>query len=135
MNKLYRSRSDRVVAGVAGGIARYLGIETIFVRLFFILLAISDGIGLALYILLAILMPEAPESADEPLLEGEIEDHPANSTIIEAGLVLLGLYFLIRTLGVTFLPWFSLGQLWPLLLILGGAALLWRQGQEQHVGG
>lgn len=137
MSTLYRSRSDRVVAGVAGGLGRTLRIDPILVRLFFVLLALGDGIGLLLYLILAVIMPEAPEGAEEAMAPNERvrADPERNRTLIGGGLMLLGLFFLMQTLAAPFLPRFDLGELWPLLLILAGAALLWRNHQEQALGG
>ena len=56
--KLVRSQNDRMFFGVAGGLADYLNIDPILVRLFFILLTLSTGYALIIYILLALLMPE-----------------------------------------------------------------------------
>lgn len=53
---LCRSQSDRVFAGVCGGIAEYFGWSSLLVRLFFIF----TGIGLLTYIILAIAIPEGP---------------------------------------------------------------------------
>lgn len=139
MNQLYKSRSDRVVAGVAGGLGRYLRVEPILVRLFFVLLALGDGIGLLLYIILAVVMPEAP-AGSEVELEGEAArptelDRGRNTAVIGGGLILMGGYFLLRTMDVPFIPWFSLSDLWPVLLVVAGVALLWRQRHEQVPGG
>lgn len=65
-NRLMRSRSDRMIAGVAGGIARYLGIDPVLVRVMFVLLAFT-GPAILIYPLLAIVMPkEPPTDAGEP---------------------------------------------------------------------
>ncbi len=58
--KLYRSRSDRMVAGVAGGLAEYFSIDPTIVRLAFVLLALMGGPGLIIYIIMWIVVPEAP---------------------------------------------------------------------------
>lgn len=57
--QLVRSRDERMLTGVAGGLAEYLNIDPVIVRLFFVLLALSTGWGVIVYILLAILMQEA----------------------------------------------------------------------------
>lgn len=59
--RLMRSRDDKMIAGVAGGIAQYLAIDSVIVRLVFVLTAFS-GIGLLLYPVLWLLMPLAPET-------------------------------------------------------------------------
>jgi phage shock protein C len=56
--KLARSSSDRMFFGVAGGVAAYLNIDPVLVRLFFVLLTISTGYAPIIYLLLALLMPE-----------------------------------------------------------------------------
>jgi phage shock protein PspC (stress-responsive transcriptional regulator) len=56
--QLVRSQDDRMLFGVSGGLAEYLNIDPVLVRLFFVLLSLSTGWGFIIYILLAILMPE-----------------------------------------------------------------------------
>lgn len=56
--QLVRSQDDRILFGVTGGIAEYLNIDSVLVRLFFVLFALSTGWGFIVYIVLAILMPE-----------------------------------------------------------------------------
>lgn len=61
--QLVRSQDDRMLFGVSGGLAEYLNIDPVLVRLFFVLLALSTGWGFIIYILLAILMPEVKPAA------------------------------------------------------------------------
>lgn len=58
--RLYRSRSDRMLFGVAGGFAEYLDMDPAFVRIIWALLILAGGAGLLLYIVAAIVIPEAP---------------------------------------------------------------------------
>ena len=58
--RLYRSRDDRMLFGVAGGMARFLDIDASIVRIVWALLAIAGGAGVLLYIVAAIVIPEAP---------------------------------------------------------------------------
>ncbi|HWQ13733.1 MAG TPA: PspC domain-containing protein [Roseiflexaceae bacterium] len=55
--RLTRSRSDRMVAGVAGGLAAYMGLDPLFVRLGFLFLSLLNGLGLLLYLALWLLTP------------------------------------------------------------------------------
>lgn len=55
--RLLRARAGRMVAGVAGGLANYFGIDPIFVRLGFAVLGFVNGIGVVLYLVLWLLMP------------------------------------------------------------------------------
>lgn len=59
--RLYRSRKQRQVAGVCGGIADYLSIDPTLVRLVWALFALAGGPGVVLYIILAVIVPEEPE--------------------------------------------------------------------------
>ncbi len=56
--QLMRSQDDRILFGVTGGIAEYLNIDSVLVRLFFVLFALSTGWGFIVYVILAVLMPE-----------------------------------------------------------------------------
>ena len=59
-DRLYRSRDDRVLFGVCGGIADWLDLDPSLVRIVFALLVITGGVGLLLYIIMAIVVPEEP---------------------------------------------------------------------------
>lgn len=67
MKKLYRSRDDRVLAGVCGGIAKYLGVDSTIVRIIAFLLIVPGGLSIWAYIALAIIIPNEPY--------GRIEDY------------------------------------------------------------
>jgi len=57
--RVYRSRGDRVLGGVAGGLGEYLGIDPVLMRIAFVALGIS-GVGVVAYIVGLIAIPEAP---------------------------------------------------------------------------
>lgn len=59
--RLYRSRTDKQMAGVCGGVADYLGIDPTIVRIVWVLLTLAGGPGLILYIIMALVVPEEPE--------------------------------------------------------------------------
>jgi phage shock protein C len=58
--KLYRSKTDRKLAGVCGGLARYFNIDATLIRVLFILLAVLGGSGLVLYVAMWIIVPKEP---------------------------------------------------------------------------
>jgi phage shock protein C len=58
--KLYRSRTDRTIAGVCGGLAEYFGLDPTIVRLIFVIMFLIGGHGLLVYLILWVLMPEKP---------------------------------------------------------------------------
>ncbi|MCK9352185.1 MAG: DUF2807 domain-containing protein [Candidatus Paceibacterota bacterium] len=59
VKRLYRNPDDKVVAGVASGIAAYFGIDVVWVRIAFIVFTIFDGIGILIYLILWLAIPEA----------------------------------------------------------------------------
>lgn len=59
-DRLYRSRTERVLFGVAGGVAERLGVDPALVRIAWVLLTLAGGFGLLLYIVMAFVVPEAP---------------------------------------------------------------------------
>ena len=59
--KLYKSRTDRKLAGVCGGIAEYLNMDSTIVRLIVAILFFGFGTGLLAYIIAALVMEDAPE--------------------------------------------------------------------------
>ena len=59
--RLRRSGSQKMLLGVAGGLAEYMDVDPTVVRIGFVLLALLSGTGIVLYIILALIMP-APET-------------------------------------------------------------------------
>lgn len=63
MKKLYKSSSQKMIAGVCGGLAEYFGIEVTIIRLLWAGVVLFFGTGILLYIIAAIIIPKAtPES-------------------------------------------------------------------------
>ena len=60
MSKLYKSRTDRKICGVCGGIAEYLGIDSTIVRLITVLLVAFAGMSIWIYVIAVLLMSTAP---------------------------------------------------------------------------
>ena len=60
MKKLYKSRTDRKICGVCGGVAEYLNVDSTVIRLLTVLFAIF-GAGLLVYIAAAFIMPDSLE--------------------------------------------------------------------------
>ena len=59
--KLYRSESDRRLAGVCGGIAEYFDVDSTLIRLAFVFFVLAAGTGILAYIIAAIVMPNESE--------------------------------------------------------------------------
>ena len=60
--RLYRSRSDRLIGGVCGGMGKYFNVDPVWIRIVFLLLLIAAGVTLLIYIILWIIVPEEPVS-------------------------------------------------------------------------
>jgi phage shock protein C len=58
--KLYRSKTNRKLAGVCGGLAQYLNVDATVIRVLFVLLAVLGGSGLVLYLAMWIIVPDEP---------------------------------------------------------------------------
>lgn len=63
--KLYRSRNDKIISGVCGGLAKYLNMDVSVMRVLAVLLTLFVGGGLIAYIVCALIIPEEPENIVE----------------------------------------------------------------------
>ena len=70
LKKLYRNPKGRVLGGIAGGIAAYIGIDVAYVRLFWIL-SIFTGFGVILYLVLWLILPEAKSITEKVQMQGD----------------------------------------------------------------
>ena len=154
MNKrLYRSDTDKMIGGVCSGLGEYLGIDPTIIRIFFVLLALADGVGGLIYLVLWLVLPSAGQSETISLEEtiragtdeiterartlgNELRDasghpNPQTNLIVGGVMVLFGALFLIRNLDITWLRWLNFGMLWPALLIVAGVVLLARHLKEK----
>jgi phage shock protein C len=72
--KLYRSQSERMFAGVCGGLGQFIGMDPTVVRVIFALLAVFGGSGLLIYLILMLIVPLEPTdspAADSPADEAK----------------------------------------------------------------
>jgi phage shock protein C len=122
---LRRSRDDQVIAGVAGGLGRYLGVDPVVVRIAFVVLALFGGSGIVAYIVGWLVIPE--ERAGDPH-EPDGTGSPGTASSVNPGSVVVGIV-LVTVGGLLLLdqvlPGFR-SLLGPLLLIALGVAVLWR---------
>lgn len=91
--RLFRSTKDSYIAGVCGGIAKALNIDSTIVRLFFIGALFFESFGVLAYIILALLLPINTEE-DELI---EINSKPLNNKyVVGIGLIALGVFSILR---------------------------------------
>jgi len=142
--KLYRSVSDRMVGGVCGGLGAFLNIDPIFVRLLFVLLLFGSDFGFILYLLLWIIVPEEGKdygfgddswkdkvkSMGDDVQQAVTKPHPQSGLIMGVGLVVIGGFLFLERLNLSWMNWFDMDILWPVLLIVGGVVLLFRKQAE-----
>jgi phage shock protein C len=116
--RLYRSSTDKVIAGVCGGLAQYFGIDPAIVRLAFVVFALAGGASVLLYVVLWIAVPIG---AGAPAVAFGDRGHEMLATV----LIAIGALWLLANFGAfAFINWrFA----WPLVLIAAGGALLLRR--------
>ncbi|HSG79363.1 MAG TPA: PspC domain-containing protein [Acidimicrobiia bacterium] len=116
--RLYRSRSERMIGGVAGGLATYLGVDPVIIRLAFVALAFA-GAGVVAYIIAWIVVPEEPADAVAPTPVRRSNGGGQNARII-VGSILIAIGFMLL------LDWLipSIDRFfWPMALIGLGVAV------------
>lgn len=138
--KLHRSKKNKIIAGVCGGIAEYFNVDVTLIRLAWVLAVFFGGSGIVLYILAVVIMPEEKVIIEKNTVntptEGEIiEGDNGESTQPESvkdketkrrqifGIILVGLgvYFLLERFFR-----FNMHDWWPAILIVIGAVLLFK---------
>jgi phage shock protein C len=129
-SRLMRSETDRMIAGVCGGLADYLGVDPVLVRLAFVILLLASGIGLAIYAILWLIMPSSSRVQPEIKVMSEAFDDPAihktrfgPAATVGVLLILFGAFFLLSQIGG--LP----GYIWPVILIAAGVYYLIRRAR------
>jgi phage shock protein C len=139
--RLTRSSNDRIIAGVCGGLAAYLEVDSVFVRLAFVVLLLASGIGFPLYIILWIVMPEGSgePTSSRDVIQKNAEDLGQSVSKGIAGLgrtgtvgvvlILLGTYFVLTQFG--FFDWVGGAVFWSLVLIGTGIYFLLRHTQNR----
>jgi phage shock protein C len=115
---LRRSRRDRVIGGVCGGIARYLDVDPVLLRVAAVALALSGGVGVLAYVVAWVVLPEAEDG--EPERAAPVAGRHAVSIVVGAALIGLGVLLLLRE----WLPWIGAGLFWPLVVVAVGALVL-----------
>ena len=112
-----RSRSERVVAGVCGGVGRYLGVDPVLLRIAVIILALANGLGVIAYVVAWVAIPE--ERPGQPLGPAPETRREMGRLVLGGSLVVLGLVLLLDRLAP------NLDELfWPLAVVAVGVALM-----------
>jgi len=96
MKKLYRSDTDKIIWGVCGGIGEYFQIDSVIIRILFILMFLAGGVGLLLYIILAIVMPKSPKK--DEITEEKKEKNNKFRFLLGLFLALIGLNMMLTSI-------------------------------------
>ncbi len=152
--RLYRSRTDRMIWGVCGGLSKYFDVDPTIIRVIFIVLTVISGFGIIAYIILALVVPLENSKATEP--KEAIKEHveEMKETARELGDEIRSTFsgkeegkpkaeaknrhfrrnlfgIILVILGVTFLLasfnlfwWFQWRYLWPLVLVAIGLVII-----------
>lgn len=144
MNKrLYRSESNRILGGVCGGLGEFLGIDPIFIRIFFILWTVLGEFSVLIYLVLWVVVPSFSSSETGEKFRSEelgvrirnvadeirsLTHQPSPELITYAGVGLIswGVYYLLRRFGFPWTAWNFTPYMWPVFLIIAGVFVLVR---------
>ncbi|MBN1162628.1 PspC domain-containing protein [Patescibacteria group bacterium] len=136
--RLVKSKKDRVFAGVCSGLAHYLDIDPLVVRIVFVLLAIFGGSGLVIYIILWLFVPgenQESNATQEEILKDNLDDiqdrvndftkkfeRVDKKYLPGAIFIFFGLLILLKNIGIL-----NAGYVVPLILFAFGFYLILRQ--------
>jgi phage shock protein C len=147
--RLYRSRTDRMIWGVCGGLAKYFDIDPVIVRIVAVLLIFADGLGILAYIIMAIVVPLEGSKATTPReavkenvedikasaseirstferKEGESTDvasfHHGRRTFLGILIVVIGIVILLSNFGLFW--WFHWGVFIALVILVIGLVII-----------
>src|SRR6188472_2427453 len=132
-DRLYRSPDDRMLAGVAGGLAENWHVDPSLVRIVWaVLMVLTGGLAFLVYVVMAIVVPERPAgvavdhsgeaggASPAPPRRRDRSDATRGGLVAGLILILVGGFFLVRQL----LPAFDLGLWWPTVAIGLGIVLV-----------
>ncbi len=151
--RLYRSRDDRMICGVCGGLAKYFDIDPVIVRVIAILLIFASGTGILAYIILAIVVPLESSQASEPkdVIKENVEEmkqtasqlgdeirstfakkegapeetaKPRQRSLNVFGIILIVVGVLFLLASFNLFSWLHWRYLWPLILVAIGLLII-----------
>ena len=140
---LYRSETNKVIAGVCGGLGEFFNVDPLIIRIIFILATVFGGSGLLVYLILWVLMPNPSQASTSPKdhIKENVEEIRQTAKNFASDirtrrdqnskqwlgiiLLILGLIFLLQNFG--FNDYINFGRLWPIFLVLVGLLLLFRR--------
>ncbi len=131
--KLYRSRTDSMIAGVCGGLAEYFDIDASLVRVGAVLFTLAWGSGILAYVILWLIVAQKPLESSVMESEGgqkeavkadESNELERDKGVLFVGIILTVLGFLLLMNNYLSFAWLSFRRLWPLLIIFVGLMII-----------
>ena len=142
VKKIYRSEKNRIIFGVCGGLAEYFEVDPLLVRALFVLLSLGNGVGIVLYIILAVLMPKENDATE--ITKDNIVDESKKRTkqlakemkgngswikdlrnIMGVFLILVGINMLSANLfHFSVFSWIGWNVIWALVIIFIGVRII-----------
>jgi phage shock protein C len=151
--RLYRSRDDRLIFGVCGGLAKYFDIDPVIVRIITIVVALVTGVGILAYIVMGIVVPLESSQVSEPkdVIKENVEEYKQTASQLGdeirstfgkkegapeetakdrhrgrniLGVILVVIGILCLLASFNLFGWLSWGRLWPLILVAIGLLII-----------
>ncbi len=146
MKKLYKSRKNKVVDGVCGGIAEYLDVDPVLIRLIAVLFFFTGGATLIAYIVGMIIIPHQPPEGARESETAQAQNATASysqaesrgqvgSLIIGILMILFGIHYLLRNIPFFYQYYWRFWNLswdffWPSVLIVVGLLVIFRGARK-----
>ena len=156
--RLYRNRSERMIWGVCGGLANYFDMDPTIVRIIFVLLALANGVGIVVYIIMAIVVPleGSKVATSKEVIKENVEEiketagqigNEIRSTFEKAdeedtsgkirrrrnllgmALIVIGIVILLGTLNL--FHWLSWVYIWPVIIIAVGLIIIFSSRRKR----
>jgi len=146
--KLYRSKANRVIFGVCGGLGEYFETDPLIVRILFVVLSLLNGVGIIAYLILAVLVPEDDKEKKvkkngntvEEVQEKtqELAEELKDGGWIKNAKNIFGLIIVIIGLNALFeqvfqyspFTWINWGLVWGLIIVIIGLKIIFGSNKK-----
>ncbi|MPW24606.1 PspC domain-containing protein [Alkalibaculum sp. M08DMB] len=122
--KLTKSKNDKMILGVCGGVGEYLDVDSSIVRVLWAIASLVYGTGIILYIIIAFILPYSDENEEEihnkQSSESKMDIKHQHNHVIAIILILSGVFLLLRNFTI----FFDSRYVWPSFLVILGVLLI-----------